>query len=612
MLPLPLIPWREECWLEATLQSIGVPSGNKFINQLYPRLQSSDRVEFSGTVFDLRAVTYRGDQRSVVTQTEEAAYASSLPPAATSVGTQTPPVSGFSVWPPNGFGKPGTQYTVGLPGDFVRNPQQQEIGSSSGRQALETLVSFPDSTPPQLYKMWATSHPQQFFIHEEGPLPVTFPTGKVTLFTQEPYYIFSAPNGRLLGELRPGADDPNSMAIGFYHEPNVLRCWSNATRVVEESWIPLGHVVVNDSIDAALLLVCPALAQVIAISVLLVNVFRLGVAAYTFRYVICLHLYEALVTFARFFAGLAVGALLFHLWILIKMPIFKAQKHPYHILGASPFPILTALFLFSWLVPQVFYLHGLPLGNLPRADLIHGSVIGLYLTVMSWFLTIVKESRWGYHTRKVQKGLRLGVILFILSEVMLFFAFFWAFFHYSLVPSIAIGGIWPPYGTQVLNVWGLPLVNTILLLASGVTITVAHAYIIQNNKDGFSWYLMLTILLGCMFLFCQWYEYTYGVKFSWSGNLYGSIFFVTTGFHGLHVTVGTMFLLFCWLRHHLTSTTPVFHSLLKLLGYRQELGIYWGFAPQHHFGFEAAAWYWHFVDVVWLFLFITVYWWGGA
>jgi hypothetical protein len=130
-----------------------VPSGNKFINQLYPRLQSSERVEFSGTVFDLRAVTYRGDQSSVATQTEEAAYASSLPPATTSVGTQTSPISGFSIWPPNGFGKPGTQYTVSLSGDFVRDPQQQELGSSSGRQILETFVSFPGSTPPQLYKM---------------------------------------------------------------------------------------------------------------------------------------------------------------------------------------------------------------------------------------------------------------------------------------------------------------------------------------------------------------------------------------------------------------------------------------------------------------------------
>lgn len=302
---------------------------------------------------------------------------------------------------------------------------------------------------------------------------------------------------------------------------------------------------------------------------------------------------------------------------------FVQQKHPFHILDASPYPFLVSLFLFSWLVPQVMYLHAKPLVfGLAYADLIHASLLGLFLTAMSWFASIVKESSQGFHTKAVQKGLRMGMVLFIVSEVMLFFAFFWAFFHFSLVPSVNIGNIWPPYGSQEISPWGLPLVNTLLLLASGATITIAHAYLIKNNVDGFFWYLFLTILLGVTFLFCQAYEYKYGIKFSWVGNIYGSIFFATTGLHGLHVTIGTLFLLICWVRHYLTTILPAelkMHNaiaihvnlILSVFGYEAEKGRFWAMTPDHHFGFEAAAWYWHFVDVVWLFLFITIYWWGG-
>jgi heme/copper-type cytochrome/quinol oxidase subunit 3 len=266
-------------------------------------------------------------------------------------------------------------------------------------------------------------------------------------------------------------------------------------------------------------------------------------------------------------------------------------------------------------------MHGISLGGLPRADMIHLSILGLYLTAMSWFISIVKESSQGYHTRKVQAGLRLGMVLFILSEVMFFFAFFWGFFHFSLVPSVNVGNVWPPLGTQKLDVWGLPLVNTLLLLASGVTITIAHAYIVKNNSDGFFWYLFLTVILGITFLFCQAYEYKYGVKFSWRENIYGSTFFITTGFHGLHVTIGTLFLTFCWARHLLATVLPqeisegrsrTLATLASLLNYAPQKGRNWALTADHHFGFEAAAWYWHFVDVVWLLLFISIYWWGGA
>jgi cytochrome c oxidase subunit 3 len=307
--------------------------------------------------------------------------------------------------------------------------------------------------------------------------------------------------------------------------------------------------------------------------------------------------------------------------------VFQSQQHPFHILGPSPFPALTGLFLFTWLVPQVFVMHGL-FTDFLRFDAIHISVMGLYITVMTWFFTVLKESRHGHHTKRVQQGLRLGMILFIASEVMFFFAFFWAFFHYSLVPSIAIGAVWPPVGTQPLSPWGLPLVNTMLLLTSGVTITLAHAYIVKNKTESFAWYLFLTILLGAIFLFCQAYEYKYGVKFSWRDNVYGSIFFLTTGFHGFHVTIGTLFLLFCWVRQFFATAYPAwyakngekkqtkpllgaFQSLLESLGYSNYLAKFWAFTPGHHFGFESAAWYWHFVDVVWLFLYVSIYWWGG-
>ena len=298
--------------------------------------------------------------------------------------------------------------------------------------------------------------------------------------------------------------------------------------------------------------------------------------------------------------------------------ILRSQVHPFHILRPSTFPITTSFFLFFWLVPQVFSMHGLPFAGSFQSDLIHLSLTGLIFTVLSWFISILKESSLGYHTGRVQIGLRLGMLLFIASEVMFFFAFFWAFFHYSLVPSVVTGAVWPPVGTQIVNACGLPLVNTLLLLTSGFTITIAHAYILKGNSDGFFWYLFLTLGLGVVFLCCQAYEYVYGIKFSWRDNVYGSIFFVTTGFHGFHVTIGTMFLVFCWVRHFLTDSILDYSffafviTLLSIFGYTQKAAKSYAFTPNQHFGFEAAAWYWHFVDVVWLFLFLTVYWWGSS
>jgi len=247
----------------------------------------------------------------------------------------------------------------------------------------------------------------------------------------------------------------------------------------------------------------------------------------------------------------------------------------------------------------------------------HISFLLLWFSIISWVLDVLEESALGFHTKKVQQGLRYGFALFIFSEVMFFFAFFWAFFHYSVVPSIYIGDIWPPYQTQPIDVWYLPLINTILLLLSGFTITRAHLILLSEPTDRkmfdlgiknplrlssrsnfdvsqipsyvalnsyslkslpygllftarrFLVYLWCTIVFGLTFLWVQGLEYKYGVKFSWRGNIYGSIFFLLTGFHGFHVTVGLFFLLFCFIiqnfaiRFTLTPVAPVpFSSLV--------------------------------------------------
>jgi heme/copper-type cytochrome/quinol oxidase subunit 3 len=181
----------------------------------------------------------------------------------------------------------------------------------------------------------------------------------------------------------------------------------------------------------------------------------------------------------------------------------------------------------------------------------------------------------------------MGMLLFILSEVMFFFAFFWAFFHASINPSPFIGGVWPPAFLSVLDPWKVPLLNTLLLLSSGATVTWAHHSIVFGSKTNAFLALVSTVFLASIFTLLQVFEYITSF-FSISDSVYGSTFFMATGFHGFHVFVGTIFLFVCLIRLYFNH-----------------------FTREHHFGFEAAAWYWHFVDVVWLFLFITIYWWGS-
>ena len=277
-------------------------------------------------------------------------------------------------------------------------------------------------------------------------------------------------------------------------------------------------------------------------------------------------------------------------------------KHDYHLVDPSPWPFIGsvgafimlfgAVGLFRWNTGQAFNFLGLDLAT-PWIFVL-GLVVVLY-TMYAWWSDAVKESLQGKHTRVVSLHLRYGIIMFIASEVMFFVAWFWAFFDASLFPNEAIkeartevlGGQWPPVGIEVLDPLHLPLFNTITLLLSGTTVTWAHHALLHNDRRGLITGLALTVALGVLFSYVQYFEYVHA-PFAFAGSIYGSTFFMATGFHGFHVLIGTIFLIVCLIRASVGQ-----------------------FTPQKHFGFEAAAWYWHFVDVVWLFLFFAIYVWGG-
>jgi heme/copper-type cytochrome/quinol oxidase subunit 3 len=318
----------------------------------------------------------------------------------------------------------------------------------------------------------------------------------------------------------------------------------------------------------------------------------------------------------------------------------EKERHHFHLVDNSQLPVVTAFTAFLLVLSFVFYWHPTDILGLHKMDniFIQFAWLEFSFVIFCWFCTVVFESARGHHTSVVRKGLRLGMLLFIISEIMFFFAFFWAFFHVSLSPAVAIGCVWPPQSIQPLDVWGLPLVNTILLLSSGVTITFAHRAILSGDSYTkmltFIKFLLITIILGFVFLCCQYVEYKYGITFSWKENIYGSTFFITTGFHGLHVTIGTIFLLFCLIRAVLTSSKLLQNCDIVNCDYWSKIRFFFenknkfpsivqmvplvpmtisdfSFRKEQHLGFEASAWYWHFVDVVWIFLFITVYWWGS-
>ena len=261
------------------------------------------------------------------------------------------------------------------------------------------------------------------------------------------------------------------------------------------------------------------------------------------------------------------------------------QRHTYHLVDPSPWPIITALCAFFFLNSIAMYMHSYNYSG--RFALI--ALTMLIVVMFLWWRDIIREGTYqGHHTVAVQEGLRYGMILFIFSEVLFFVAFFWAFFHNSLGPNVELGSIWPPVGIETISPWDVPLLNTGLLLLSGFTITWAHHAIVAGDKKEAIIGLLSTVILAIVFTSLQIFEYKVA-PFSISDGIFGSTFYLATGFHGFHVFIGTVFLSVC---------------LYRLINNH--------FTRQHHFGFEAAAWYWHFVDVVWLFLFITVYWWGGV
>lgn len=255
------------------------------------------------------------------------------------------------------------------------------------------------------------------------------------------------------------------------------------------------------------------------------------------------------------------------------------HNHPFHLVTIRPWPIIISLRIFNNLIITVRWFHNI---NYTLPFTIPCTLICIY----QWWRDVTREATYqGVHTLNVYNRMRLGIILFIVSEILFFFSFFWAYFHSSLAPTIEIGQLWPPIGIKSFNPFDIPLMNTIILISSGLTVTWSHHSILNKNLKERIKSLLLTILLGIYFTSLQLIEYI-EAPFTIADSVYGSTFFIATGFHGLHVIIGTLFLFFCYIR---------ISSL--------------HFSSNHHFGFEAATWYWHFVDVVWLFLYISIYWW---
>jgi len=280
------------------------------------------------------------------------------------------------------------------------------------------------------------------------------------------------------------------------------------------------------------------------------------------------------------------------------------KNHDYHIIDPSPWPFLAGIGAFlmafggiAWMRAMnsdSFEVLGFDFAQAKYWVFTIGLLIVLYV-MYAWWSDTIKEAHEGHHTRVVSLHLRYGMMMFIASELMFFVAWFWAFFDASLFPGDAsqvartqfTGGNWPPQGLEVINPFHLPLYNTIILLLSGTTLTWAHHALLHDDRKGLVWGLTVTVLLGALFSYVQFYEYQHA-PFEFAGSIYGATFFMATGFHGFHVLVGTIFLLVCLFR--------------ALAGH---------FTPKQHFGLEAAAWYWHFVDAVWLFLFIFIYVWAS-
>lgn len=262
-------------------------------------------------------------------------------------------------------------------------------------------------------------------------------------------------------------------------------------------------------------------------------------------------------------------------------------QHDYHLVDPSPWPFVGSISALLLTVGGAMWMHDVSPGRL----ICLLGFAGVLATMALWWRDVLRESKAGAHKPVVNVGLRTGVALFITSEVFFFVAFFWAYFWGAFVPPDTIATMWPPEGVHAVPPWGIPLLNTLLLLLSGTTLTWAHHEVREGNMRVAFQALLITVALGSVFLGFQVYEYIhlYHVGLTLQSGVFGSTFFMATGFHGIHVLVGTIFLIVCTVRAAQLSMSI-----------------------EKHVGFEAAAWYWHFVDVVWLFLFVSVYMWGSA
>ncbi|CAO5680392.1 MAG: Cytochrome c oxidase subunit 3 [Holosporales bacterium] len=264
------------------------------------------------------------------------------------------------------------------------------------------------------------------------------------------------------------------------------------------------------------------------------------------------------------------------------------KKHPFHIVEPSPWPFALSMGLLVFIIGSILAMH-----KLDYVLLIIG-LLCVLAVVSAWLYDVVKESRQkGVHTKSVQNGLKIGMILFIASELMLFVAFFWSYFNAALDPITFVDdkfikGVWPPKGVQPLEAFDLPYLNTLILLLSGTTVTWAHHALKKNNLKDTRLGLLLTIILGLTFTALQALEYGH-TAFKFTDGIYATTFFLATGLHGAHVIVGTLLLLVCYIRTFKEGDIT----------------------QNHHVGFQTSVWYWHFVDVVWMILFCSIYWWGG-
>jgi cytochrome c oxidase subunit 3 len=259
--------------------------------------------------------------------------------------------------------------------------------------------------------------------------------------------------------------------------------------------------------------------------------------------------------------------------------------HPYHLVDVSPWPILISfVVLLGAFIVVSFFTHRYNYG-----PLVGYLALGSFLIIIiQWFRDIIREAQGGYHTKIVQRGIYISFLLFLVTEVMLFASFFWAFFHSSLAPAVELGSQWPPVGLNAVDTWSLPLFGTCLLVASGFILTVGHHALIQGDKDKAIINIIASIILGVLFTYAQYKEYSFA-EFTISDSVFGSVFYMTTGLHFCHVVAGVLFLTVSVIRLYFDNYTS-----------------------EHHLGLEFAIIYWHLVDIVWLAVYVIFYWWGGA